>query len=74
MKKLILSVFLLCVAGSAMACDYTYTADNGDEVCANSGDKEVTITTDSGAEHSGEWVGNGVIQDNDNGDTLTIDQ
>lgn len=74
MKRLIIVLVLMSASSSVLACDYEYTDSNGSDICANSGEREVTITTDNGDEHSGEWVGNGLVQDDDTGETTEIDQ
>ncbi len=56
----------------ATACDYNYTDSNGNEICANSGEREVTITTTDGDEHAGRWIGNGLVEDSESGETSEV--
>ncbi|WEF29986.1 hypothetical protein PYR66_09965 [Klebsiella aerogenes] len=74
MKKLIIAGILASLSASAMACDYNYTTDTGDEVCAYSGDSTVQLTTENGDEHDGHWIGKGIIQDDETGETTTVQE
>jgi len=71
-KPSMILLLLVCSTSSAIACDYEYSTDDGSTICANSADKEVTITTENGDEHSGEWGDNGVVQDSETGEQLTV--